>query len=112
MDFKDKWISFIHQLQDDICTALENSDGKAKFIEDKWERPEGGGGKTRVIINGNVIEKGGVNTSVVYGDVTDLMRSQLKINVDKWFACGMSSDIHPSSPSVPAVHCNYRMCEL
>ncbi|MES2431063.1 MAG: oxygen-dependent coproporphyrinogen oxidase [Bacteroidota bacterium] len=112
MDFKDKWISFIHQLQDDICTALENSDGKAKFIEYKWERPEGGGGKTRVISNGNVIEKGGVNTSVVYGDVTDLMRSQLKINGDKWFACGMSIVIHPINPFVPTVHCNYRMFEL
>ena len=45
------WIAFIHQLQNDICTALEASDGKAKFIEDAWDRPEGGGGKTRVISN-------------------------------------------------------------
>ncbi|UEG48978.1 oxygen-dependent coproporphyrinogen oxidase [Ferruginibacter lapsinanis] len=112
MDFKDQWISFIHQLQNDICAALEKSDGKATFIEDAWERPEGGGGKTRVISNGNVIEKGGVNTSVVFGDVTDLMRTQLKINGDKWFACGLSLVIHPSNPFVPTVHCNYRMFEL
>jgi coproporphyrinogen III oxidase len=75
-------------------------------------RPEGGGGKTRVIQNGNVFEKGGVNTSVVFGDVTWDMRSQLKINGDKWFACGLSLVLHPVNPFVPAVHCNYRMFEL
>ena len=112
MEFKNQWIAFIHRLQDDICSALEISDGKATFIEDKWERPEGGGGKTRVISNGNVIEKGGVNTSVVFGDVTDMMRSQLKIDGDKWFAAGLSLVIHPLNPFVPTVHCNYRMFEL
>ena len=112
MSFKDQWISFIHQLQNDICAALENSDGKAKFFEDAWERPEGGGGKTRVISNGHVFEKGGVNTSIVFGKVTDLMRSQLKIEGDSWFACGLSLVIHPGNPFVPTVHCNYRMFEL
>ena len=109
---KDQWISFINQLQDDICTALETSDGGAKFIEDAWMRPEGGGGKTRVISSGNVIEKGGVNTSIVFGAVTDLMRTQLKIEGNNWFACGVSLVIHPLSPFVPTVHCNYRMFEL
>ncbi len=112
MNIKQEWIEFIHQLQDDICAALEVSDGKAKFIEDAWDRAEGGGGKTRVIANGDVFEKGGVNTSVVYGDVTDAMRAQLKINGAKWFACGLSLVIHPLSPLVPTVHCNYRMFEL
>lgn len=111
-DIKTQWINLIHQLQDDICLALETCDGKSRFIEDKWERPEGGGGKTRVISNGNVFEKGGVNTSVVFGSVTDTMRSQLKIDGDKWFACGMSIVIHPLNPFVPTVHCNYRMFEL
>lgn len=112
MMIKEQWISFIHQLQDDICNALEQADGKAKFVEDKWERPEGGGGKTRVIANGDVFEKGGVNTSIVFGDVTDLMRAQLKINGDKWFASGLSLVIHPYNPFAPTVHCNYRMFEL
>jgi coproporphyrinogen III oxidase len=112
MNIKSHWTSIIHQLQDDICAALEACDGKAKFIEDKWERPEGGGGKTRVIANGNVIEKGGVNTSIVFGEVTDAMRSQLKINGSDWFACGISLVIHPGNPFVPTVHCNYRMFEL
>lgn len=109
---KTQWISLIQQLQDDICTALEVCDGKAVFVEDKWERPEGGGGKTRVISHGNVFEKGGVNTSIVFGSVTDTMRTQLRINGDKWFACGMSIVIHPLNPFVPTVHCNYRMFEL
>jgi coproporphyrinogen III oxidase len=112
MNIKEIWITFIEKLQDDICSALEVSDGKAKFAEDKWERNEGGGGKTRVIANGNIFEKGGVNTSVVYGDVTDAMRTQLKIDGAKWFACGLSLVMHPFNPFVPTVHCNYRMLEL
>lgn len=112
MDIKQNWIEYIHDLQNRICIALEEADGKAKFIEDKWERPEGGGGKTRVIANGNVFEKGGVNTSVVFGGATDAMRTQLKINGDHWWACGLSLVIHPLNPFVPTVHCNYRMFEL
>jgi coproporphyrinogen III oxidase len=112
MSIKEQWISVIHQMQDTICAALEAADAKATFAEDEWSRAEGGGGKTRVIANGNVFEKGGVNTSVVFGDVTDAMRTQLKIDGDKWFACGLSLVIHPANPFVPTVHCNYRMFEL
>jgi coproporphyrinogen III oxidase len=107
-----EWIEYIHNLQERICAALEEADGKAKFFEDQWVRPEGGGGKTRVIANGNIFEKGGVNTSVVFGNVTDTMRTQLKIVGEKWFACGLSLVIHPQNPFVPTVHCNYRMFEL
>lgn len=103
------WINIVQQLQDNLCMALENVDGKAKFKEDEWQREEGGGGKTRVIANGNIFEKGGVNTSVVYGDVTEPMRRQLNIEGSKWFASGISIVIHPSNPFVPTVHCNYRM---
>lgn len=123
MSIKENWIAYIHDLQNRICTALEQSDGNAKFVEDEWQRPEGGGGKTRVIANGNVFEKGGVNTSVVFGEVTDKMRMQLSHSPplkgeagrghgEKWFACGLSLVIHPINPFVPTVHCNYRMFEL
>ena len=112
MSIKEDWILFIEGLQNHICTALEEADGNAKFIEDKWTREEGGGGKTRVIANGNVFEKGGVNTSVVFGNVSDAMKSQLKIDGAKWFACGLSLVLHPVNPFVPTVHCNYRMFEL
>ena len=109
---KQLWINYIHQLQIEICSALEKTDGKAKFITDNWQRPEGGGGITRVISDGSVFEKGGVNTSVVFGDVTQTMKSQLKINGDKWFACGLSLVIHPLNPYVPTVHANWRYFEL
>ncbi len=112
MVVKEDWILFIEELQNRICTALEQVDGKANFLEDKWERKEGGGGRTRVIANGNVFEKGGVNTSIVFGDVTEAMRKQLKIDGAKWFACGISIVMHPVNPFVPTVHCNYRMFEL
>ena len=112
MNIKENWINHIHNLQDRICAALEQEDGKATFQEDLWQRAEGGGGKTRVIANGNVFEKGGVNTSVVFGEVTDAMRSQLKINGTSWFAGGLSLVLHPVNPFVPTVHCNYRMFEV
>lgn len=108
----ESWIQYIHGLQDTICAGLEKADGKAEFFEDKWEREGGGGGKTRVIANGNVFEKGGVNTSVVYGKVSDAMRSQLKIDGDSWFACGLSLVIHPLNPFVPTTHANWRYFEL
>jgi len=110
---RERWIHFIHDLQERICLGLEALDGNAKFVEDKWERPEnGGGGKTRVIENGDVFERGGVNTSVVYGEVSDAMRTQLKIDGSGWFACGLSLVIHPLNPYVPTVHANWRYFEL
>ena len=113
-EFRGLWIDYIYDLQDRICEGLENLDGKAKFKEDEWERAQGkgGGGRTRIIENGNVFEKGGVNTSVVYGKVTDTMRKQLQLDGDKWFACGLSLVIHPLNPFVPTVHANWRYFEL
>jgi coproporphyrinogen III oxidase len=129
--FRDRWISYIHQLQDNICQALEDIDGRAKFITDEWKREGGGGGITRVIEEGSVFEKGGVNTSVVWGKVTDAMRAQLKIGSkvgepsqgsvpddefpvrpSKWFAAGLSLVIHPLNPYVPTSHANWRYFEL
>jgi coproporphyrinogen III oxidase len=112
MSVKQTWIDYINDLQNRICASLEQADGRAKFMEDAWERKEGGGGKTRVIANGNVFEKGGVNTSVVFGDVTKAMQVQLKIEGARWFACGLSLVLHPVNPFLPTVHCNYRMFEL
>ena len=112
---RERWVRLIHDLQDNICASLESADGKARFIQDEWTRKpdgNGGGGLTRVISNGNIFEKGGVNSSVVFGNVTDIMRKQLNIDAEKWFACGVSIVIHPSNPFVPTIHCNYRMFEL
>src|SRR6185437_5505100 len=110
--FRGQWIGFILDLQERICTALGDLDGKAAFITAEWEREQGGGGRTRGISNGRVFEKGCVNTSVVWGRVTDSMRAQLKIEGDKWFACGLSLVIHPLNPYVPTTHANWRYFEL
>jgi coproporphyrinogen III oxidase len=111
-DFRDRWIGYIYGLQDRICEALEQVDGKAVFLTDEWDREGGGGGRTRVISGGKVIEKGGVNTSVVWGKVNDAMRTQLKLDGASWFACGLSLVIHPLNPYVPTTHANWRYFEL
>lgn len=113
-EFRQQWIEYVYGLQEAICKALEETDGKSSFIIDDWERAEGkgGGGRTRTLANGNVFEKGGVNTSVVYGRVTDNMRKQLHLDGDKWFACGLSLVLHPVNPYVPTVHANWRYFEL
>ncbi len=112
MSIREEWINYVHALQDRICSSLEEIDGGAGFSEDIWQRPEGGGGRSRVIAEGGVFEKAGVNTSVVFGEVTAPMREQLKMDGSRWFACGLSLVIHPRNPFVPTVHCNYRIFEL
>ncbi|HTM67241.1 MAG TPA: oxygen-dependent coproporphyrinogen oxidase [Flavipsychrobacter sp.] len=109
---KQRWIDYIHGLQDAICNALERVDGKATFKEDRWEREEGGGGKTRVIANGAVFEKGGVNTSVVHGPLPLAMQQNFGVGESDFFACGLSLVIHPLNPYVPTVHANWRYFEL
>jgi coproporphyrinogen III oxidase len=113
-EFRGRWIEYIYGLQETICAALEKVDGKGAFKTDEWERADGkgGGGRTRVLENGNVFEKGGVNTSVVYGHVTDAMRKQLRMEGSTWFACGLSLVIHPLNPYTPTVHANWRFFEL
>ncbi|HEX8061090.1 MAG TPA: oxygen-dependent coproporphyrinogen oxidase [Cyclobacteriaceae bacterium] len=109
---KSDFISFIHSYQDRLCKALEDEDGDAEFATDKWERPDGGGGITRVIEKGKVFEKGGVNTSVVHGNVTPALEQQLQSKGKTFFACGVSVVIHPLSPMVPTVHANFRYFEM
>lgn len=100
------------QLQDRICKNLETIDGKSHFIEDKWDRTEGGGGRTRIIQNGGVIEKGGVAFSSVHGEVTEAMQKQLGIEGSSFFATGVSIVLHPENPHVPIIHMNVRYFEL
>ncbi len=109
---KDKFYQYILGLQDTITTALEAMDGKAKFQEDIWKRPEGGGGRTRVIENGNVFEKGGVNISGVHGELPKSMQAYFGVEDADFFACGLSLVLHPKSPMVPTVHANWRYFEM
>jgi coproporphyrinogen III oxidase len=98
------------KLQDHICGEIEKLDGQS-FREDSWTRANGGGGRTR-IIQGDIIEKGGVNFSEVYGEVTPMMRKNTEINADEFFASGVSIVLHPNSPHIPIIHMNVRYFEL
>ena len=109
---KEKFYQFIERLQNQITARLEALDGGAKFQEDLWEREEGGGGKTRVIENGAVFEKGGVNISKVFGELPEALRKQFGVAEGDFFACGLSLVLHPKNPFVPTVHANWRYFEM
>ncbi|MEL6916541.1 MAG: oxygen-dependent coproporphyrinogen oxidase [Bacteroidota bacterium] len=109
---KEQFYSYIQQLQDVITSKLEEVDSLAKFQEDLWERPEGGGGRTRVISNGKVFEKGGVNISAVHGALPQSMQNYFDVKDVDFFACGLSLVIHPKNPMVPTVHANWRYFEM
>lgn len=109
---KDKFYQYIQDLQNCITDKLENIDGEAKFQEDIWERQEGGGGRTRVIENGAVFEKGGVNISAVHGKLPESMQQYFNVQNANFFACGLSLVLHPKNPMVPTVHANWRYFEM
>jgi len=103
---------WFQNLQSDIIKQLEASDGGAKFIYDDWQRPEGGGGKSSVIFNGKIIEKGGVNYSAVFGPTPEfLIRSNASLLGTQFYATGVSIVIHPHNPMVPIIHMNVRYFE-
>lgn len=103
-------IEYLKKLQDNICQALEAADGSGKFVEDNWKRTEGGGGRTRVLTNGAVIEQGGVNFSVVSGDKLppSATAHRPELAGRQWQACGVSLVIHPKNPHIPTSHANVR----
>ena len=109
---KEQFYAYIQQLQDQICEALESQDSTAKFKEDLWKRKEGGGGRTRIIEGGKVIEKGGVNISAVHGPLPKAMQAYFKVGDVDFFACGLSLVIHPKNPMAPTVHANWRYFEM
>lgn len=107
----------VHDAQDSICKAIEALDG-TEFQEDAWERPGGGGGRSRVIQDGNIFEKAGVNVSVVYGTLPPAAaksmgggRSLSHEEDLNFFATGVSLVLHPHNPFAPTAHANYRYFE-
>ncbi|OOG18972.1 coproporphyrinogen III oxidase [Sphingobacterium sp. CZ-UAM] len=100
------------EIQDEICQALERLDGSARFEEELWEREGGGGGRTRIIQNGNILEKGGVNFSAVHGKLPETIKKAFGVDEDDFFATGVSIVIHPNNPWVPIIHMNIRYFEL
>ncbi|CAA7047052.1 unnamed protein product [Microthlaspi erraticum] len=110
--------SMIRAAQDNVCSAIEAVEGGPKFKEDVWSRPGGGGGISRVLQDGNVWEKAGVNVSVVYGVMPpEAYRaakgasSEQKPGPVPFFAAGISSVLHPKNPFAPTLHFNYRYFE-
>ncbi|MFN4895635.1 MAG: oxygen-dependent coproporphyrinogen oxidase [Pseudomonadota bacterium] len=106
-------------IQTHICSKLESIDGAAKFATDYWQRPDirggdGGGGATRILANGDVFEKAGVNFSEVLGHVSADFAEKLGAPMEElpFFATGVSLVIHPRSPMVPTTHANWRYLEL
>lgn len=110
--FMPTWLSFIEDLQDRICNVLTEANDGTSFLEEKWNRPGGGGGRTRVISDGSIHEKGGVNISHVYGEVTPQMKNLLGIEDGYWAACGLSMVLHPYNPHIPTFHANWRYFEV
>ncbi len=104
--------NYFQDLQDIICAKLESFDSKDRFREDVWKHYEGGGGRTRVIENGLIVEKGGVNTSAVSGTLTSTLAARLQTDPQGFFATGISIVVHPLSPMIPTVHANFRYLEL
>ncbi|MED5523163.1 oxygen-dependent coproporphyrinogen oxidase [Gallaecimonas pentaromativorans] len=102
--------AFLLALQDDICAQLEAADGQGKFVEDAWQRPGGGGGRTRVLAAGAVIEQGGVNFSHVFGDKMPASATAHRPELEgrSFHALGVSLVIHPKNPHVPTSHANVR----
>ena len=102
--------NYLLGLQDSICTALEEEDGKGKFQEDNWQREQGGGGRTRVLTNGAVLEQGGINFSHVHGDNLPAAATAHRPELAgrSFQAMGVSLVIHPHNPYVPTSHANVR----
>ncbi len=100
-------------LQDEICKGLEEIDGKGVFIEESWKRPEGGGGRSRVMREGTIFEQAGVNFSEVHGKELppSILNQRPEAKGHSWFATGTSMVLHPKSPYIPTVHLNYRYFE-
>ncbi|MEO9475247.1 MAG: oxygen-dependent coproporphyrinogen oxidase [Cyclobacteriaceae bacterium] len=112
MTRKEEISAWFQQLQNNICDSLESLDTKGRFREDVWKRPEGGGGRSRIMENGKVIEKGGVNFSAVSGPTPTKILQALKLEKANFFATGVSIVLHPINPWMPIIHMNVRYFEM
>jgi coproporphyrinogen III oxidase len=112
-DAKQRVSQFMQTLQDEICQGLEVLDGKGKFQEDSWQREEGGGGRSRVLTDGDFLEQGGVNFSEVWGKSLppSILKQRPEAEGHEFYATGTSMVLHPKNPYVPTVHLNYRYFE-
>jgi len=108
MDLPDRAATFFRELQDRVCAGVEQLDGSRRFREDAWVREGGGGGRTRVLEDGGVFEKAGVNWSDVAGELPEDLADKMPGSGRTFRACGVSLVLHPRSPMVPTTHANFR----
>lgn len=109
---KEEIAAYFEELQISICSQLEAADGKGKFRSDHWQRTEGGGGNSRIIEKGQIIEKGGVNFSAVHGPTPENILKALGLDKADFYATGVSIVQHPHNPRVPIIHMNVRYFEM
>jgi coproporphyrinogen III oxidase len=107
----DRAATFFKELQSEICAALEQVDGTSTFSSDEWAREGGGGGLSRVLVDGGVFEKGGVNWSRVEGELPEAFAREIPGDGREFRATGVSLVIHPRSPMAPTTHANFRYLE-
>jgi coproporphyrinogen III oxidase len=103
--------AWLRDLQDRICAAIEALDGSARFVEDAWTRPEGGGGRTRVLRDGALFEQAGIGFSRVEGASLPASATAQRPELagKSWVAAGVSLVFHPRNPHVPTTHMNVRV---
>ncbi len=95
-------------LQDRICAGFEEIDGTSRFVSEQWERPQGGGGDTRILRGDGPLEKAAVNVSAVWGDTPPGLSERLASASERFFATGISMIVHPRNPHAPTFHANLR----
>lgn len=112
-DSQQRVSSFMKTLQDEICQTLTELDGKSTFLEESWERDEGGGGRSRVMKSGALLEQGGVNFSEIWGNnlPPSILVQRPEAAGHRFYATGTSMVLHPHNPYIPTVHLNYRYFE-
>ncbi len=109
---KKRFKKFITELQDEICKTLEDLEDTAIFYSDEWKRRGGGGGESKIMENGALFEKAGVNISTVHGVLPELIQERFDVEQGWFWAGGISLVIHPQNPMIPTVHANFRYFEL
>ena len=115
--FRERAARLVETLHDELCAHFEALDGTARFREDRWERPGGGGGVSRAIADGALFEKGGINRSTVEGELAPEVAGRLGARLApgtaaRFSVSGVSLVLHPRSPLVPTVHLNVRYFEI
>ena len=108
---KEEIAAYFSSLQEKICEKLLSTDNQAKIVEDYWQRATGGGGRSRSL-QGKDIEKGAINFSAVYGEISLDLRQSLKTKEESFYATGISIILHPKNPYAPIIHMNLRYFEL